>query len=209
MRADTTVKVWDPLVRICHWSLVVFFAIAYVTGEGESDLHIYSGYAVLGLVVIRLLWGFIGSEHARFKDFIFNPGTVIQYLKSIVSGNPRRYLGHNPAGGYMAILLLIMLVVVTITGLKVYGIDGHGPLAYNTGFAAISVAIAGDDHKTGKREAENPEKKFWKEIHEAASNFTLTLIVLHILGVIASSFFHKENLVKAMITGEKEARSTD
>jgi len=208
MHDNITVRVWDPLVRICHWSLVGLFAIAYLTGEGEgrNALHIYSGYTVIGLVAIRILWGLIGSQHAKFKDFIFSPYAVIQYLRSVVRGDPKRYLGHNPAGGYMALLLLIMLLVVTATGLKAYGVKGYGPLAHSTRIAAVSVASAGEHRKIAASETNNAEDEFWKEMHEAASNVTLFLIALHVLGVIASSVLHRENLAKAMITGEKQVR---
>jgi len=80
--ATNTIKVWDPLVRIFHWSLVACFATAYLTGEEDGSLHVYAGYAVIGLVLFRILWGFVGSSHARFKDFVFSPGKVIQYLTS-------------------------------------------------------------------------------------------------------------------------------
>jgi cytochrome b len=129
--SQNSIKVWDPLIRIFHWSLVIFFTVAFLSGDEESSLHIYSGYAVIGLVLFRILWGFVGTEHARFRDFIFGPSKVIQYLKSMASSTPQRYIGHNPAGGYMVVALLATLLVVTFTGLKVYGTEGHGPLAAN------------------------------------------------------------------------------
>ena len=202
------IKVWDPLVRIFHWSLVAFFTIAFLTGEEDGSLHVYAGYAVLGLVLFRILWGFIGTDHARFKDFVFGPGKVIQYLKSLASGSPERYVGHNPAGGYMVLLMLATLLVVTFTGLKVYGVEGHGPLAVNAEISVISSAQAeeeaGEENEAGEM-GESEDEEFWEEIHEAASYFMLGLIVLHILSVVVSSRLHKENLVKAMITGEKDS----
>jgi cytochrome b len=205
--SQDTVKVWDPLVRIFHWSLVAFFAAAFLTGEDEGSLHIYAGYAVFGLVLFRVLWGFIGTEHARFKDFLFGPSKVIQYLKSLSSSSPKRYLGHNPAGGYMVVALLLTLLVVTFTGLKAYGIEGHGPLAANAEYSVISTAKAEDEAGEGNEGAKPGEKEgeeFWEEIHEGASYFMLGLILLHVLGVVVSSRLHKENLVKAMITGKKD-----
>jgi len=92
-----------------------------LTGDDDSLLHIYAGYAVIGLVLFLILWGFVATEHARFNDFIFGPSKVIKYLKSIASNTPRRYVGHNPAGGYMVVLLLVTLIIVTFIGLKVYG----------------------------------------------------------------------------------------
>ena len=206
--SQNTIKVWDPLIRIFHWSLVVFFAIAFLTGEEEDSLHVYAGYVVIGLVLFRILWGFIGPEHARFKDFVFGPGKVIQYLKGLASGSPQRYIGHNPAGGYMVVLMLATLLVVTFTGLKAYAAEGHGPLAANAEISVISFAKAekedGKENGAGER-GKNKGNEYWEEIHEAVSNFMLGLIVLHILGVVIYSRLHKENLMKAMITGEKDS----
>lgn len=206
--SQNTIKVWDPLIRIFHWSLVVFFTIAFLTGEEAESLHVYAGYVVIGLVIFRILWGFIGPEHARFKDFVFGPGKVIQYLRSLASGSPQRYVGHNPAGGYMVVLMLATLLVVTFTGLKAYAAEGHGPLAANTEISVISFAKAEkkNDKENGAGErGKNKGDEYWEEIHEAASNFMLGLIVLHILGVVVYSRLHKENLVRAMITGEKDS----
>ena len=122
--------VWDPLVRIFHWTLVVAFVIAYFTGDEENDLHVYAGYYILGVVAVRILWGFVGTKHARFGGFIASPAAVLDYLKGFVgAGSGRQYLGHNPAGGWMVIALLLSLLATGISGLQVYGLEGHGPLA--------------------------------------------------------------------------------
>jgi len=104
------IKVWDPAVRLFHWSLVVAFTVAYFTEEDVLDVHVAAGYTVLGLVLFRILWGFIGPQHARFSDFVYRPGVVAAYLKDLMLGRARRYLGHNPAGGVMIILLFISLL---------------------------------------------------------------------------------------------------
>ena len=110
-----TVRVWDPLVRLFHWSLVISFTIAWL-GEGGRGLHQGAGYVVLALVGVRLIWGFVGSRHARFRDFVPRPKGLLAYLKSLPSGHPRRYLGHNPAGGAMILLLLAMLILTGGSG---------------------------------------------------------------------------------------------
>jgi cytochrome b len=206
---EKEIRVWDPLVRIFHWSLVLAFTVCYLSGEEESDLHIYAGYAVLGLISFRLIWGFVGTPYARFKDFVYSPPTIISYLKDLVAGKAKHYLGHNPAGGAMIIALLLGLSVATYSGLKVYAIEeGAGPLAQQTiEMNIIKPAYADDDdeHEYAERDEKEGED-FWEEIHEVSSNFVLLLVVLHIAGVAVSSKLHQENLVRSMITGKKKLR---
>jgi len=202
MNNENTVQVWDVLVRIFHWSLVASFAVAYLTSEDESSLHVYAGYAVLGLIVFRVVWGLIGTRYARFSDFIYSPATVLRYLKGLRSGHPEHYLGHNPAGGWMIIALLVGLFAISFSGLKLYAADGKGPLASVTVDLSVVKQAHADDRKGKGR---NQEEEFWEEIHEAVTNITLFLIFLHIAGVAVSGRLHNENLVKAMITGKKQA----
>ncbi len=224
MNTSRKVAVWDIWVRLFHWSLVVLFTVAWFTGEEENDLHIWAGYAILGLLVFRVIWGFVGSRHARFGDFIRPPAEVVSYLKGLASGRVRHYLGHNPAGGWMILALLLSLSVVTFSGLKVYAIEeGKGPLAWTVSPSAETYPAAGyreeweeedeameleeaGEHEEAGMEAgeDEEEEEFWEEIHEASVNFTLLLVFLHIAGVIVSSRLHRENLVRAMITGYKE-----
>ncbi|WP_122951539.1 cytochrome b/b6 domain-containing protein [Bathymodiolus thermophilus thioautotrophic gill symbiont] len=147
---ENDIKVWDVLIRIFHWSLVVSFFIAYVPEE-ESLWHIYSGYTVLALIIFRMIWGIVGSKYAQFSSFSYSPINALSYLKEWVDGKPKRYIGHNPAGGLMVIALLASLFVVTISGLKIYAIEeGKGPLSGN-GISIIANAYADDDeHKNNK-----------------------------------------------------------
>lgn len=195
-------RVWDPVVRIFHWSLVAAFTIAWLTGEEESRLHELAGYAVIGLVLIRVVWGFVGTKYARFRDFVYRPSTVLAYARDILTGKSKRYLGHNPLGGMMVIALLLSLLAASVTGLVVQGAkEGTGPFAAITARtsvtlpAVISRAVADDDAE-GTGEA-------WKELHEFFANLSLLLVVLHIAGVIVGSLVHRENLVRAMFTGRK------
>ncbi len=219
MNNQQPVVVWDILVRIFHWSLVVSFTVAYLTGDEENPWHVYAGYTILGLIVFRVVWGFIGSRYAQFSDFIYSPSAVFQYIKSLRAGNPKRYLGHNPAGGWMVITMLIMLFVVTLSGLKVYALEeGKGPFAASMApLLPIATAHAGEDDD---EEEDNDDEQeiikeesgseadagVWEEIHEVSSNLMLVLIALHLAGVVASSRLHKESLVKAMLTGKKEQK---
>ena len=124
------IKVWDPLVRLFHWTLVLAFAIAYVTEEELLDLHVFAGYVILGLIGFRLVWGVIGTRHARFSDFVYSPATIRQFLKDTLALRAKRYIGHNPAGGAMIILMIISLLLTSVTGLATYGTEEQaGPLA--------------------------------------------------------------------------------
>lgn len=189
MKETVTVKVWDPVVRIFHWTLVVAFTVAYISGEDFLTLHSWAGYLILGLLMVRILWGFIGTQHARFSDFVYRPDTVKQFLKNTLRFKARRYLGHNPAGGAMVILLMLSLLITVFTGLLVLGAEDHaGPLA---NWFSSSKNIWGD---------------ITEEMHEFFANFTVLLVLLHIAGVVVESLIHKENLVSAMITGFKPSR---
>ena len=218
------INVWDPLVRIFHWTLVVAFIIAYFTAEEENPVHIYSGYVVLGLITFRVLWGIIGTKYARFSNFLYSPAAVVQYIKGLIGNKPEHYLGHNPLGGWMIMALLLCLFVVTLSGLKLYAVEeGRGPLAANSGgLSLISNAYADRDeededddddnrstteHEGRSHHSEKEGEKFWEEIHDASTDIMLFLILLHIGGVILSSYMHKENLVRSMVTGVKEVEA--
>ncbi|MCW8932909.1 MAG: cytochrome b/b6 domain-containing protein [Gammaproteobacteria bacterium] len=188
---DTTqIKVWDPLVRFFHWSLVSAFFIAYVIDDDFLSIHIWSGYLIFGIISIRFLWGFIGTPYARFSNFIYKPATIIGFIKDTFNLRAKRYLGHNPAGGAMIITLMISLFLTVISGVILLGAEElAGP-------AALWFSQAGG---------------FWseplEESHEFFANFTLFLILIHILGVIVESIIHKENLVSSMLSGFKKNKT--
>jgi cytochrome b len=206
MQQESSVKVWDIGVRLFHWSLVALFLVAYLSGEGEeegssAEIHAWAGYIIIGLLIFRIVWGLIGSRHARFSDFVYRPSTIIAYLKSMLAGQPRHYLGHNPAGGAMVIMMLIALAAISWTGLKAYQAEGKGPLAATV--EIVPVAAAEEEWGEYGEHEGNESEEFWEEAHEAAVNFTLLLIVLHLGGIVASSLLSRENLARAMITGRK------
>lgn len=209
-----TVQVWDPFVRIAHWLLVVLFAASYLS-EGEPEwLHTWSGYIIAGLVVLRILWGFVGSKYARFSDFVTGPFKALGYLVGMIRGTSPRYLGHSPAGGMMTVALLLALLVTTGTGMvQLAADDGRGPLAGIVARSAEQPAVAGTTTGSSLAESEDDEGnergeggeggEFGGEIHELAANLTLALVILHILGVAVASYAHKENLPRSMVTGRK------
>lgn len=203
------IRVWDPLVRVFHWSLVLAFFIAYVTEDETMALHVWSGYAAGGLVVLRILWGFVGPKHARFTDFVCGPLAATRYLVDLMTFRARRHLGHSPAGGAMVLLLMAGILATVWSGLEFYAAEeGKGPLA---AAPPAATALADEDDKDDNEENEGEERGdgngdgIWEEIHEALANLTFTLVLLHIGGVILASIVHKENLTRAMITGRKRA----
>lgn len=208
------VKVWDPLVRIFHWSLVVAFTVAYLSGEESEDaldLHVWAGYAALGLILMRIVWGVVGTRHARFTDLVYRPSTVLGYLRDLITHRARRYLGHNPLGGAMTIALLLSLLATTVSGLALYAVEENaGPLAGLVSGTDQPVAQTAGRHEpaTGHdNEGGDAGEELLEEVHEFFSNFTLFLVFLHIGGVVVSSLVHKENLPRAMITGRKRAET--
>ena len=153
--APERVRVWDPFVRVFHWGLAVAVAIAFVTEDELQGLHTAAGYTVMGLIGARLLWGLIGPRHARWWDFVRGPRTVLAYLGDVLRGHPARYLGHNPAGGAMAVALIAGLIATTLTGLATLDNEGmediHEAFAYGTLFLVplhlLGVALASLQHK--------------------------------------------------------------
>ena len=203
------VAVWDPVVRYGHWTLVAGFAIAYLSAEEESDapniLHLWGGYAVGLIVALRVLWGFVGPRHARFTDFVCGPVTALRYLLDLASGRARRYVGHSPAGGLMAVTLLFLLAATVGTGLVAYGDRGKAPLPSAT--SVVSMARADDEAKRARDPEADRDRteNLFGEVHGTLANVTLLLVVVHILGVGLASFVHRENLIESMMSGQKRA----
>jgi len=177
------IYVWDPFVRVFHWTLVVAFTVAYLTEEDLLTVHVWAGYLVGGLIVARVVWGFIGPAHARFADFLCSPADTLRYVRDLVLFRAQRHLGHSPGGGAMVILLLLFLAATVVTGLVVYGGEQQaGPLA------GMFTKDTGESVE---------------EVHELLANITLGLVLAHIAAVVLASFVHGENLVRAMFTGYK------
>lgn len=209
------IRVWDPFVRLFHWSLVIAFFVAYFTEPEDSGLalHVWAGYFVGGLIVLRVIWGFVGTKHARFSDFAFGPFRALGYLGDLVRGRSRRHLGHSPAGAWMVYLLLVTLAATVWTGMTVLATEKHqGPLApfFTASSAPATTAIerGGEEEDeraeaSGRGESGEGGEDTMEELHEILANLVLILVILHILGVVVASVSHRENLVRAMITGNK------
>jgi cytochrome b len=215
------VKVWDLFVRLFHWSLVAGIITQLATAEDFKGVHATVGYIIVALLISRIVWGFVGSRHARFTDFIYPPADIFAYLKGLVRKRPGHYAGHNPAGGAMVCALLLVLSLTTLAGLKTLGAEGKGPLAACPATVTPRAWADDDTDRAGyalhhdeednnaqvpySRTGNKAQAHFWKEIHETLVGITLFLVGLHICGVAASSYVHRENLILAMITGNKKA----
>jgi cytochrome b len=176
------VYVWDPFVRIFHWSVVIAFTVAYLV-ENPLIVHVWAGYVIGSLIVARLIWGLFGPSHARFSDFTYSPAATLRYVLDLIRFHAKRYLGHSPGGAAMVFALLVFLAATVVTGLVVYGGDQQaGPLA---GMFSKDTGEAVE------------------EVHEVIANITLALVFFHLAGVALASFLYRENLVRAMITGYK------
>lgn len=149
--AGLTVKVWDPIVRLFHWSLVIAFTVAWFTGDELKRVHEWAGYTIVGLLVIRSVWGVVGTSYARFDNFIYRPSTISSFLADTMRFRAKRYLGHNPAGGAMVVALLVILAATTATGIMMtsdayWGVewveDVHA-IAANLAIALIGLHLAG------------------------------------------------------------------
>ena len=174
--------VWDVPTRVFHWLFALSFTIAYLSHESEyyADIHRASGYVFFGLLLFRIIWGFIGTPYARFSSFVFRPDAEVEYLRSLLA-EPKHYLGHNPAGALAIFLLLALGLVIGISG----------------------VAL-----DWGAESSEFWEEIF-EEGHEVAANLMLLVVGVHIAGVVVSSYLHKENLLMAMLTGYNRGAAAD
>ena len=201
----STRPLWDPLVRIGHWTLVIAFFTAYLSGDDLFNIHKWAGYVVAGYVLVRIVWGLIGTRHARFTNFVRGPGAVLGYLRGLFTGHVKDYAGHNPAGGAMVVALLFSLLVTTGSGMALYAVeDNAGPLAgivTEETFAPMASAF-GEEGEHG-RDEESGAEELLEGVHKAFVYITLALIGLHLAGVVASSLAHKQNLARAMVTGRK------
>ncbi|MBS0124500.1 cytochrome b/b6 domain-containing protein [Thetidibacter halocola] len=200
-----TVRVWDPLVRLFHWSLVAAFAVAWLSAEELSTVHEVAGYVVAGLVAFRLVWGLVGSRYARFAQFLKGPGQTMAYLGDMARGRERRYLGHNPAGAAMIVALLLSLSGTAFTGWLMEEPDRMAMLPALPQIVAPAFADEDGDDERGEHGEGGEGSEALEEIHETLANLLLLLIALHVGGVVLASFRHHENLPRAMVTGDKRA----
>ncbi len=175
-------------VRVFHWLLVVAFVCAYVTnrlGVTYFRYHLLCGYTVIVLVSFRLIWGFVGTRHARFRSFLRGPVHTLGFAVGWLRGKSTHHPGHNPLGAWMVITLLVALLIQAVTGL--FGNDeiiNVGPLS---GLVTLEASLK------------------LTSLHRVLFYWLLAAVIVHVLAVIAHRVFKKERLVAAMFTGKKPA----
>lgn len=178
-----TQLIWDFPTRAFHWLFALSFAGAYLTSESERyrDIHLALGYLFAGLIIFRLIWGFMGTRYARFGEFAYGPKQVLTYLQSLLSPRPSHYIGHNPAGAWAIFILLVLGITIAVSGISLYW------------------EIGGEEFA----------EELFEELHELAANAMLAIVIVHIAGVVISSVLHKENLPRSMVTGLKTAEASE
>lgn len=185
------VRVWDLPVRLVHWAVAALFLFSWVTAEiDQLAWHKLSGYAILGLVVFRIYWGFVGGQTARFVSFVRGPRTFWHYAKSVFERQGERLLGHNPMGGWSVVALLSLLLIQCGLGLFATDVDGieSGPLDDLVSF------------HTGRLIA---------HLHGVVFNLLLALVGLHLAAILFYALHKREDLIGAMLHGYKRALPDD
>lgn len=175
------VRVWDLPVRLFHWLLVLCLVVSWWSAETrEMEIHYYSAMVILGLLIFRLIWGVVGSSTARFTSFVASPAAVISFIRS--KNRLHSKSGHSPLGGYSVVALLTVLITQVTTGLFATDLDGleSGPLSYLVSFEVSRSAA---------------------EIHGAAFNILLALVILHVVSIFFYLVARKTNLIWPMFTG--------
>ncbi len=173
-----TISVWDPLVRLVHWSIALGILINAMS-EGDKSLHEFIGYAALGLVTVRLLWGLIGPRNARFSSFPPNPRRAVRHMRTMIAelrgkgvGRPKVHLSHNPAGALMVYNLWLCIALLGVTGYMMGTVQYFGI-------------------------------RWVKDVHELIFNWLVLSIILHVGGVILDARRTGVALIGSMISGRK------
>jgi cytochrome b len=183
LSGEPKVRIWDLPVRLFHWAIVLIVPAMWVTHEYERmDLHILLGQILLGLLLFRLIWGLIGSSTARFSGFVRGPRAVARYLRG--RGGP--VFGHNPLGGWSALLMLLLLAVQI--GLGLFAIDedslNEGPLSHLVSYDTARILA----HR-----------------HETVFYILLALIAAHVAAILYYRLFRRDDLITPMVTGRRVA----
>jgi len=182
--------VWDPLVRIFHWLLVVCFLVAYILEDEMLNLHLLAGSIVLGLLIFRLIWGVVGTQYSLFSEFPCSFRDVIQHLRGLIHLHPSHHTGHTPTGGVMIFLLLAGLLMLTASGVLLYSIE-NSAVPFSRLMAEVDLDTI----------------LLIEKLHGLIADLLAFSVLFHIAGVLVESVLQKQNLIRAMVTGYKKRRS--
>lgn len=185
------VKVWDPFIRLFHWLLVCLLGFSWWSGEQhEMEWHRLSGYAILGLLIFRIYWGFFGSRTARFGQFLRGPKAAFAYIRTVGRASYVASPGHNPIGGWSVMLMLAALVLMVVAGLFAVDVDGleSGPLADYVSFDQGRAA---------------------SDFHGLMFNVLLALTALHVLAILIYLIGLRQNLIAPMIHGKRRGENAE
>jgi len=186
------IEIWDPLLRSFHWLLVATFATAWWSEGYDIRIHLLSGTFLVGLILFRLIWGFIGEYHARFTSFHPSIRNIAQHMSELLHLHARRHPGHTPIGSLMIYLLLSALIILGISGMLLMALQmGLGPFA---GWATT---------------AEFATESLIRQIHHWCFDALQILVAIHLVGVFVESLLQRNNLTLAMITGRKNIKETE
>ncbi len=182
-------RVWDAPTRLFHWSIVILIAVSYFSMKFDYiQLHYLSGYTMLTLLLFRLCWGVFGSETSRFRNFLRSPVEGFRHLASFNKREPDREIGHNAAGGWMVLIMLLVLAVQAVSGLFAGDpVEGGGPFV-------DQIARA--------------PQKLLNNVHAINFNIIIGVMVLHVLAILAYAAVKRHDLVRPMITGKKRLPAT-
>ena len=187
-------RVWDPLVRLTHWGIALAIVLNGFVIDEEALAHIWIGYAALGLLALRLLWGFIGTENARFTAFPPSLSGAARHISALRRGDHPECRSHNPLCALMIYALWGTLLVVSVSGVLLDS-DPFPQISYEY---SAEYATHDDDE-----EEESESGEAIEEIHEVSANLLLLLAALHVGGVILESRLSGRNLIRAMISGRR------
>ena len=188
-------RVWDPLVRLTHWTIALAVVLNGFIIDEDALAHIWIGYAALSLLALRLLWGLIGTENAKFTSFLISFSGAARHVSGLMRGQHPKYKSHNPLGALMVYALWGTLLVVSATGV----------MLENELFPENDAEYSGQFEEEEEEEEDHDEggEDLIEEIHEGAANLLLLLAALHVGGVILESRLSGRNLVRAMISGPR------
>ncbi len=181
-----SIKIWDLPVRVFHWALAIMTLMMFGSAKTENfDIHILIGQCLVGLIIARICWGFIGSSNTRFSSFVFKPKEYLSYIRKLKQKKPSYQTGHSPIGSLAVILILVALVTQATTGLIASDVDGlyEGPFAYYVTYELSRWA---------------------SEFHVDHERWLLVLIIAHLLANAFYYFYKKDNLVRPMLSGSKQ-----